>query len=149
LRASVVVISWTSYGNGTAFSLMLLMYVMYVAFLTPAWANFVACRTNTRCAIGTQARLDQAAFRAEPVEPDSAPDGLILLAALAAQAAEDPDVTTARLLSAIGWVTGDGTELTELTAGHASWDTRIVLRRLGALTDDGTCARPRHRQLNV
>jgi len=41
----------------------------------------------------------------------------------------------ARLLSAIGWVNGDGTELTELTAGDASWDTRIVLRRLGAFTD--------------
>ena len=33
LRASVVVISWTSYGSGAGFSLMLLMYVMYVAFL--------------------------------------------------------------------------------------------------------------------
>src|SRR3974390_2454780 len=32
-RASVVVISWTSYGSGTGFSLILLMYVMYVAFL--------------------------------------------------------------------------------------------------------------------
>jgi hypothetical protein len=53
LRASVVVISWTSYGNGTAFSLMLLMYVMYVAFLALAWAHFVACRTNATCAIGT------------------------------------------------------------------------------------------------
>ena len=62
---------------------------------------------------------------------------LILLAALAAQAAEDSDLITARLLSAIGWVNGDGTELTEVTASHASWDTRIVLRRLGALTDDG------------
>ena len=32
LRASVVVISWTSYGSGIAFSLMFLVYVMYVAF---------------------------------------------------------------------------------------------------------------------
>src|SRR5215468_9512244 len=79
------------------------------------------------------------AERMPPKSPDPGESqaGLILLAALAAQAAEDPDVTTARLLSAIDWVTGDGTELTELTAGHASWDTRIVLRRLGALTDDG------------
>ena len=79
------------------------------------------------------------AERMPPTSPDPCESqaGLILLAALAAQAAEDPDVTTARLLSAIGWVTGDGTELTELTAGHASWDTRIVLQRLGALTDDG------------
>src|SRR5262249_55361201 len=79
------------------------------------------------------------AERMPPKSPDACESqaGLILLAALAAQAAEDPDVTTARPLSAIGWVTGDGTELTELTAGHASWDTRTVLRRLGALTDDG------------
>jgi len=79
------------------------------------------------------------AERMPPKSPDPCESqaGLILLAALAAQAAEDPDEITARLLSAIGWVNGDGTELTELTAGHASWDTRIVLRRLGALTDDG------------
>src|SRR5258708_25407373 len=32
LRASVVVISWTSYGNGNAFSVMLLVYVTYIAF---------------------------------------------------------------------------------------------------------------------
>src|SRR5258708_2988457 len=31
LRASVVVISWTSYGNGNAFSVMLLVYVTYIA----------------------------------------------------------------------------------------------------------------------
>jgi hypothetical protein len=79
------------------------------------------------------------AERMPPKSPDPCESqaGLILLAALAAQAAEDPDVTTARLLSAIGWVNGDSTELTELTAGHAYWDTRIVLRRLGAFTDDG------------
>ena len=33
LRASVVVISWTSYGSGIVFSLMLLVYVMYIAFI--------------------------------------------------------------------------------------------------------------------
>jgi hypothetical protein len=79
------------------------------------------------------------AERMPPKSPDPCERqaGLILLAALAAQAAGDPDVITARLLSAIGWINGDGTELKELTAGHASWDTRIVLRRLGALTDDG------------
>ena len=75
------------------------------------------------------------AERMPPKSPDPCESqaGLILLAALAAQAAEDPDVITACLLSATGWVTSDGTELTELTAGDASWDTRIVLRRLGAL----------------
>ena len=79
------------------------------------------------------------AERMPPKSPDPCESqaGLILLTALAAQAAEDPDVTAARLLSAIGWVKGDGAELTKLTAGDASWDTRIVLRRLGALTDDG------------
>jgi hypothetical protein len=60
--------------------------------------------------------------------------GLILLLALAAEAAEDPDVITARLLGAIGWVNGDGTELTQLAAGHAAWDSKTVLRRLGALS---------------
>ena len=44
---------------------------------------------------------------------------------------------TARLLGAVGWVNADGTELTELGANHASWDTKTALRRLGALTDDG------------
>ena len=71
-------------------------------------------------------------------DPCESQAGVILLLALAAEAAEDPDVITARLLGAIGWVKGDGTELTELAAGHASWDTKTVLRRLGALTDDGT-----------
>jgi hypothetical protein len=63
--------------------------------------------------------------------------GLILLLALAAEA-DDPNVITARLLGAIGWVNGDGTELTELGANNASWDTKAVLRRLGALTDGGS-----------
>lgn len=63
--------------------------------------------------------------------------GLILLLALAAEAAEDQHLITTRPLGAIGWVNGDGTQLTELAAGHAAWDTRTVLRRLGALTDDG------------
>jgi hypothetical protein len=62
--------------------------------------------------------------------------GLILLLALATGAAEDPDVITARLLGAIGWLNADGTELTEFDAGQASWDTNTVLRRLGALTAD-------------
>ena len=79
--------------------------------------------------------------------PPKSPDrcetqaGLVLLAVLAAQAAAHPDVIVARLLRAIGWASGDGTKLTERAAGHASWSTMAVLRRLGALTDDG----PRHR----
>jgi Plasmid pRiA4b ORF-3-like protein len=68
--------------------------------------------------------------------------GLILLLALAAEAADDPDVITARLLGAIGWVNADGSELTELGANHASWVTMTVLRRLGAITDDGPSGSP-------
>jgi hypothetical protein len=84
------------------------------------------------------------AARMPPKSPDPCETqaGLILLLALAAEAAEDPDVITARLLGAIGWINGDGTQLTELAAGHASWDTKTVLRRLGALTDDGPLRRP-------
>lgn len=87
------------------------------------------------------------AERMPPKSPDPCERqaGLILLAALAAEASGDPDLIIARLLSAVGWVNGDGTEFTELTAGHASWDTKTVLRRLGALADDGrlgTAAKP-------
>jgi hypothetical protein len=48
----------------------------------------------------------------------------------------DPDVTAARLLSAIGWVNGNGTELDRYTAGQACWDTKTALRRLGAFASD-------------
>lgn len=68
--------------------------------------------------------------------------GLILVAALGAQAPGDPNVIVARLLGAIGWLNGDGTELSDLDAGHASWDTKTVLRRLGALADDWRSRRP-------
>jgi Plasmid pRiA4b ORF-3-like protein len=70
-------------------------------------------------------------------DPCETQAGLILLASLAADVADDPDVITASLLGAIGWINGDGTELTKLTAGHASWDTKAVLRRLGVFTDAG------------
>ncbi|HTX84429.1 MAG TPA: hypothetical protein VME44_19755 [Streptosporangiaceae bacterium] len=79
------------------------------------------------------------AKRMPPTSRDTceAQAGLILLLALAAETADDPDVITARLLGMIGWVNADGTELTELGANHASWDTKTVLRRVGALSDDG------------
>ena len=79
------------------------------------------------------------AKRMPPRSPDlcESEAGIILLLAVAAEAAEEPDLITTCLLGAIGWVNGDGTELTELGAGQASWDTKTVLRRLGALTDDG------------
>lgn len=63
--------------------------------------------------------------------------GLILLIALAAGAAADADTIVARLLGAIGWVNGDGTEIDDLGAAQACWDTQKVLRRLGALAGDG------------
>ena len=62
--------------------------------------------------------------------------GLILLTVIAARAEGDPDVTVARLLSAIGWVNGSGTVLDRRAAGQADWDTKAALRRLGALTGD-------------
>lgn len=60
--------------------------------------------------------------------------GLILLTVIAARAEGDPDVTVARLLNAIGWVSGNGTDLDRRAAGQACWDTKTALRRLGALT---------------
>jgi hypothetical protein len=62
--------------------------------------------------------------------------GLILLIVIAARAEGDPDVTAARLLSAIGWVNADGTDLDRHAAARACWDTKAALRRLGALTGD-------------
>ena len=62
--------------------------------------------------------------------------GLILLTVIAARAKGDPDVTIARLLSAIGWVNGNGTDLDRHAAAQACWDTKTSLRRLGALIGD-------------
>ncbi len=60
--------------------------------------------------------------------------GLLLLAALAANVTGDLDAVVARLLGAIGWISGDGTQLTGSAAADAAWDTSTVLRRLGALS---------------
>ena len=62
--------------------------------------------------------------------------GLILLAAVAAQSADDLDATIARFLDAMGWMSSDGTPLTETMAAHAALDTKTVLRRLGAFAGD-------------
>ena len=62
--------------------------------------------------------------------------GLLLLIVIAAGAGTDPDAIIARLLGAIGWAGGDGEELDSFAAGQACWDTRTVLRRLGALAGD-------------
>jgi hypothetical protein len=62
--------------------------------------------------------------------------GLLLLTAMAARVEGDMDAVLARLLGAIGWISGDGTELTGWAAAQAAWDTTTVLHRLGALSDD-------------
>ncbi|MGH3787803.1 MAG: hypothetical protein ACRDRG_14915 [Pseudonocardiaceae bacterium] len=62
--------------------------------------------------------------------------GLIILIATAAQITGDLNAIVADLLSAIGWMSGDGTPLTGSMAGHAAWNTTAVLRRVGALTDE-------------
>jgi Plasmid pRiA4b ORF-3-like protein len=63
--------------------------------------------------------------------------GLIVLVATAAQTAGDRNALVADLLSAIGWVSGEGTPLTGSMASHAAWNTTALLRRIGALTNDG------------
>src|SRR5260370_38322111 len=68
--------------------------------------------------------------------------GLILLTVIAARAEGDPHVTVARLLNAIGWVNGNGTDLDSRAAGQACWDTKTALRRLGALTGDWRAEAP-------
>jgi hypothetical protein len=60
--------------------------------------------------------------------------GLLLLAVIAAGISGDPDAVVARLLGAIGWISGDGTQLTGSSAARAAWDTRTVLRRLGGFS---------------
>jgi len=62
--------------------------------------------------------------------------GLLLLTAIAAGAPDDLDEVIARLLGAIGWISGDGTRLSRSAAASAAWDTRTVLRRLGGYSYD-------------
>ncbi|HEY2522865.1 MAG TPA: hypothetical protein VGJ19_22330 [Streptosporangiaceae bacterium] len=61
--------------------------------------------------------------------------GLILLACVAARFTETLDLTIARMLTAIGWVRGDGGPLTGHEAAQATSGTHGVLRRLGVLAD--------------
>jgi hypothetical protein len=58
--------------------------------------------------------------------------GLVALVVVAARATDDLNATVAEILSTIGWMSGDGTPLTTTAASHAAWDTKAVLRRLGA-----------------
>ena len=66
--------------------------------------------------------------------------GLIFLATVASRSTDNADATVADLLAAIGWGSIDGTPMTRSMASHAAWDTKAVLRRLGALVRD-----PSHR----
>ena len=62
---------------------------------------------------------------------------MVLLLAVAAQLTDvdEVDHTIAVVLDAIGWATSDGSPLTPMAAAHSVWDTRAVLRRLGAFAD--------------
>jgi hypothetical protein len=59
--------------------------------------------------------------------------GLILLACVAAQYTGTLDDTIAAMLTAIGWINGDGSPLTGAEAAATTSGTHAVLRRLGAL----------------
>ena len=61
--------------------------------------------------------------------------GLILLTCVAARFTDPLDETTGRLLAAMGWTSPGGTPLTGAAAAGAAWNTRTVLRRLGAFCD--------------
>jgi hypothetical protein len=58
--------------------------------------------------------------------------GLILLTCVAARFTDTLDETTGRLLAAMGWTSPGGTPLTGAAAAGAAWNTRTVLRCLGA-----------------
>ena len=62
--------------------------------------------------------------------------GLLLLVAIAARVPGDLNEVIARLLGAIGWISGDGTSLSGSAAASAAWDTKTVLRRLGGFGYD-------------
>jgi hypothetical protein len=60
--------------------------------------------------------------------------GLVLLTCVAARFTDTLDETTGRLLAAMGWTSPGGTPLTAAAAAGAAWNTRTVLRRLGAFS---------------
>lgn len=59
--------------------------------------------------------------------------GMILLVTVAANATGDLDEIVGMFLDAIGWLTSDNTPITGSMASRGAWDTRMVLRRVGAL----------------
>ncbi|TCO38142.1 pRiA4b ORF-3-like protein [Kribbella antiqua] len=62
--------------------------------------------------------------------------GVVFLTTVAAGSVDDANATIAELLTAIGWASSDGTPVTPWMAGEAAWDTKAVLRRLGALVGE-------------
>jgi hypothetical protein len=62
--------------------------------------------------------------------------GLLLLVAVATQAADDLDETVARFMRDMGWASSDGTPLSSGLAGRAASATSAVLRRLGGVRAD-------------
>lgn len=69
-------------------------------------------------------------------EPYNTQAGLIVLVVLAAQSTADVNATVAGLLTAIGWGFTDGRPITTSMANEAAWNTKSVLRRMGALVNE-------------
>ncbi len=69
--------------------------------------------------------------------------GLVLLLAVAAGIADGDvvDGAIATVLDGVGWVGGDGAPLSTFDIAHSTWDTRTMLRRLGALTGQASVPR--------
>lgn len=62
--------------------------------------------------------------------------GLLLLLLVAAETSDNPGVIIARLLTAIGWMFADGMPISPGAAATSAWDTKAVLRRIGAFEED-------------
>jgi hypothetical protein len=63
--------------------------------------------------------------------------GLLMLTVISAGVPGQINHVIARLLGAIGWISGDGTRLTGSEAAIAAWDTSTVLRRMGGYSSSG------------
>ena len=113
-------------------------------FRESAQATGLVCRDRgrlVRTAVGAALQQDPVALwwhLAEQLPLRSAAvsevqPGLILLACVAAQDTGTLDDTIAAMLTAIGWINGDGSPLTGAEAAAATSGTHAALRRLGAL----------------
>lgn len=69
--------------------------------------------------------------------------GLLLLLTVAAGVADSDvvDWTIATVLDGAGWTHRDGAPVSTVDVSHATWDTRTLLRRLGAVTDGASVPR--------